>query len=423
MKATQLLLLTATTALSTASAFGFAQFARGEALLSTTARALYDSRVFGGANGGDDYVFTLEPRLIYRREAGQLKLDSSLGARVNRYVEFNELDSEDFLASLRLRLPPEGSTVASGAFETSYDEHTDVNYDVNARVREKTFLSRANALIPTGLKTSVVLAGGFRSDQRNQFSDREAWDGSAGFRYGDFLGGSAFELSYRRLEVESTGGNPWAIPLDQQSDLYSATFTRPLYHDVRASLSYGYRVLHRSRAEVAGTENRSSGSIISVRLDGPFLPESIFPKIESSLMLGYQEAETPGINDRGGSRFIGAASVAWHARERTRLFLQARRSLELSINDLTVETTILEVGATQSIGNFLQTSASVGHEERDYRSVGRSDRAFTASLGATYRITKAWSAQAHYRVRASESDATFADYARHVAYVSANYTF
>ncbi|HWL17490.1 MAG TPA: outer membrane beta-barrel protein [Opitutus sp.] len=423
MKAPHVLLAVAATFTATSSLLAFAEFARGEAKLSTTARATYDSRVFGGVNGADDYIFSLEPLLIYRREAGQIRLESELGTRINRYLDFTELNSEDFVGSLRLRLPPEEGRRFSGTFLVSYDERTDVNYDVNTRVRQKNFLTSANALIPTGLKTSVVLGGSFRNDQRNQFSDRESWDGYAGFRYGNFLGGAMMELTYRHTDLESSGGNAWGIPLDQQSDTYSITFSRPIYNDFRGSLSYGYRILNRSRSEVFGRSDRSEGSIVTLRVDGPFLPESMFPKVETSFAIGYQKAESPGINDTGGERFVGSAHVTWHARERTDVFLDLRRSLELSINDLTVETSAVEIGVSQKIGAFIDANASIGREQRDYRTAGRKDHATIASAGLAYRINPAWSAHAQYRLRDSSSSWSNADYSRHVAYVSVNYIF
>lgn len=423
MKASQILLLAATAALGSSLAHGFAQFARGEALLSTTAMARYDSRVFGGTNPADDYIFTLDPRLIYRREAGILKLDSSFGVRFNRYLDFQEMNSEDLLASLRLTLPPQSSPIPRGSFELSYNENTDVNYDVNTRVREKNFLAALDASMPMSLKTSLLAGGSFRNEERNRFSDRESWSGNLGFRYGNFLGGSTFDLRYRRLEVESSGGNAWSVPLNQQSDIYSATFTRPLYHDIRGSFSYSYRVLNRSRSEVFGGDRRSDGSIISVRLDGPFLPQSMFPKVETSLVLGYQKAETPGINDTGGSRFVGNMNISWQARERTRLGFEARRSLDLSINDLTVETTAFEARISQSIGDFTSASLFGGYEEREYRTLGRGDDALTAGGSVHYRITKYWSAQGAYRVRVSDSSTFVAEYSRHLVSLSVNYIF
>lgn len=406
------------------TAFAFADFARGGIVLSTTARATYDSRIFGGINSADDYIFTLEPRLIYRREAGQLKLDAEAGVRVNRYYDFNELNSDDFVASLTLRLPPEGATLASGTFESNYDEHTDVNYDVNRRIREKSFNNRFSADIPTGLKTVLLLSGSYRQEQRNQFPDRETWDGSVGYRYQNFLGGSAFDVRYRHLELDSTADDVFQTPLNQSSDYYSATFSRPLYHDVRGSITYGYRVLNRSDAEVArGVERRSAGSLFALNLVGPFLPESIFPKIESSLSLGYQKNETPGLNDTSSSRFVGSMHIAWAARERTRIFFDARRSLELSVNNLTVQTTAYNLGLSQRVGDFTSVSISGGYEERDYKGLGRLDDVYVFQAGARYQINRAWSASANYRLRDSQSNEAVADYARNSVSVEVNYTF
>lgn len=427
MKTPHLILCLSATILGGSTALGFTEFARGGLVLSTTARALYDSRMFGGLGPADDYIFTLDPRLIYRREAGLLKLEASAGVRVNRYLEFDELNSEDLVTSLKLWVPPEGPSIKSGSFESSYDEHTEVNYDVNLRIREKTFSNRFSADIPIGLKTALLLGGSYRDDQRNTFSDQQTWDGTAGFRYQNFLGGSAFDVRYRHLDLESSGDNELGIPLNQESDIYSATFSHPLYQEVRGSITYGYRVLNRSQAEVlTGLEERSAGSIFALGLNGPFLPQSIFPKLESSLSLGYQKNETPGINDTSSSRFVGSLNVSWHARERTRVFLDARRALVLSVNDLTVETTGFNVGVNQSIGDFTTASLSAGYEQREYQTIdllGRTDDVFMLQTSARYRITRAWSAAANYSLREAQSSEAVADYGRHLVSVEATYTF
>jgi hypothetical protein len=424
MKVPHLLWLTGTATVCTSAAFGFVELGRGELLLATSARETYDSRVFGGANPEDDYIFTLEPRLLYQHYSGELKLDGLLGTRINRYSRLTELNSEDLESNVRLSLPSEAGTRVSGSLNVGYDERTEVNYDVNARVREKTFNSQLNGLVPLGLKTSLLLDGLFRHDQRNQFSDRETREGSAGFRYVDFLGGSAIDLLYRRLEVDTSGGNAWGIPLRQRSDMYTVALSRPLYHDIRGSVSYGYRVLHRSQAELAVLgPNDSSGSVFSVNLTGPFLPQTLFPKVETALSLGYQKAETPGINDKGGTRFYGTLHVGWHARERTEVAFDARRGRELSINDVTVETTSYTVNLRQGIGNFMHGTLLAGYEQRNYLTLGRTDNVTLAGATLSYRITKAWSADADYRFRGANSSFRNADYSRHVVMASLTYTF
>jgi hypothetical protein len=182
-------------------------------------------------------------------------------------------------------------------------------------------------------------------------------------------------------------------------------------------------VLHRSRAEIFSGSPDSAGSIFSVNLDGPFLPQSLFPKLDSSLSVGYQKAETPGINDKGGSRLFGAMHVGWHARERTEIFVDARRSRELSVNDLTVETTAFTANLRQGIGNFMSATLTGGYERRDYRTLTRSDNVKLAGAGLSYRITKTWSADAEYRLRASTSNIPTADYSRHMVWLTVTYTF
>ncbi len=423
MKVHHLTALTGVALACSPLAFGFAEIGRGELLLSGTARELYDSRVFGGTSPGDDYIFTLEPKALYRHYAGELKLDSLLGVRLNRYASFTDLNSNDLEGDLKLYLPADTAAPVSGSFETSYDEHTEVNYDVNARIREKTFLSRLDAGIPVGLKMSLLLDGLFRHDNRNEFSNRQTRDGTIGLRYLDFAGGTAVQGQYRRLEVDTSGGNAWGIPLNQHSDTYTLIVSHPLYDQVVGSISYGYRVLDRSRAELQFGPIHSSGSVYSVNVNGPFLPASVFPKLESSAYLGYEKADTPGINDTGGSRLVGNLHLGWYARERTVVSVDAHRNRELSVNDLTVETTAFTATLRQGIGDFLHASITAGYERRDYRGVGRRDNVGLFGTSLDYHVTKYWSANAQYQLHAARSDAPTADYSRHLALVSVTYTF
>jgi hypothetical protein len=423
MKVHPLFLLAAVTTCGLPAAFGFADFARGELVLNTTARAAYDSRVLGSLSDSSDYIYTLTPQLIFRRQAGEIKLDAMVGTRINRYQEFTELNSEDFLASVKFLLPPSSLTLASGSFETTYDEHNDVNYDVNRRVREKSFMTHLDALLPMGLKMALLLDGSFRRDQRIHFSDQETRSGSVGFRYMNFLGGTTFDLRYRRLETETSGENAWNIPLDQHSDIYLATLSRPIFHDVRGSITYGYRVLHRSAAETFGTGYDKGGSILMVDLVGPFLSRTAFPNLESSLSLGYQKADAPGINERGGNRFIGNMRLAWHPRDRTRLFVEARRTTELAITDTTVDTTSGNIGIRQEVGDFTTVTLSGGYEHRDYKTLGRADDVWIGDASVYYKITRSWSAEGTLRVRTADSDLATANYSREIVSLSATYTF
>lgn len=423
MKLTRLLALAVLAAGSLSRALGFAEFERGEFTLSTTARATYDSRVLGYAGSGDDYIFVLDPQLQYRREASQLKLDSYAGVRINRYADFTQFNSEDANAGIHLTVPPDVVALGSGHFATTYDERSDINYDVDQRLREKIFHSGGDAIIPIGLKLALLANGSYQHESRNVYSDRDIWDGGGGLRYSSFLGGTDLDLTYHHTKLDSSAIPNFSVPLHQDSDSASISVSRTIYDQVRGSISYGYRWLRRSRAEVLSGDPNTSGSLFSVNLDGPFLPKSRFPKLESSLTLGYEKDAAPGINEVNSSHFVGAARLTWQAREPTKVFVSARRSTELSVNNLTVVSTSGSLGVTEQIGHFISSTVSAGYERRSTTMVGRTDDAFTASAAARYQITKYWMVAFDYQFRNTNSNYAPADFGRHVVSVSGNYTF
>ena len=132
------------------------------------------------------------------------------------------------------------------------------------------------------------------------------------------------------------------------------------------------------------------------------------------------------MNDTNTKRFNGGLNISWDARERTRVYFDARRASELSINDLTVDTTTFMLGVRQTIGDFTTASMSAGYEQRTYdaiEQVDREDDVLRFQVGARYRITQAWSAAADYSFRDNDSNDPVADYARHLVSVEATYTF
>lgn len=418
------ILFTCTALTLVPSALAFTEIERGELLLSTTASATYDSRVLGGASGADDMIFTLFPQLIYRRsETAQLKLDAHAGVSVKRYYDLTQFNSEDVTSGINLRLPQGVGPRFSGSFKMSYDEHSDVNYDVNQRVRDKIFSTRLDTNFLAGLKTSFDFDAGLLQAHRNIYSDRDQWDAGLGFNYLDFLQGTALHVRYRHLDNETSGDNSFGVPLNQKLDTYSVGLSRPIYSDVKASVSYGYRILDRSRAETVTGETHYAGSFVSASLEGPFLPASRFPKLDSSLSLFYQSSDVPGINDNNTRRFGGAANLSWQARPNTKLSLNARRALELTIDDLTVESTSASFGVTEDIGHFIDAGATVGYDHRVYRGISRDDNVFFFQGRIGYRMTKYWSASGNYYYRNSDSSNAIANYQRHIVSVSANYTF
>lgn len=394
----------------------------GELLVSTIGSVTYDSRVDGGFDTSDDYIFSLQPLVHYRRDAAQIKLDAEAGVRFNRYVDHTQYDSDDIVSHVDLIFPPELGPRISGNLGFSYDENTTVNYDVNQRLHSKTLIAKARAVFVTGLKTDLTFDGIYTRMNRDTYGVLDHRNANLAFNYKDFLWRSDFSLQYRRLEArtERTLNN---AEIDQSSDTITAVFSRPIYDEVKGSISYGYRFLHRATDETASHERQDNGSVLTLGLRGPFLPHVLFPKLDSILTVSYQKAETPGVNDTSGRRITGHLGLIWHAREMTTVSLRFDRSMQLSVNNFTTDTTRTYLDLEQKIGHFISGTASVGYEYNQYRPSLRNDDVYVVSIGGRYQATKAWRLGANYLFRDSQSSSYFSNYSRHVVSAYAAYTF
>lgn len=383
---------------STVDCFGFAEVARGAVTLETQATGTYDSYFIGTRNlsSKDDYYLTLNPELRYTRKAGLAELEAFGGVSIFRYDRNTEYDTENFNAGLRSSLPVVEGSRLSGSVNLSYNESTVIDYDVMDRIPTKSFGGALSLSYELGLKTSLIESFNYNRSNRKLYSDQELYGNQFSFQYRDFLGETSLRLTHGYDRTTSSGVNTLAAKLDQEANSLSATLSRPIVGKLVGEATYGYRILNRSAQESIDGQTKQKGSFFSLGLRGPFLPPSRFPKVESSASLTYQEARNPGINDLGQKTLTGDMNVSWQARERTKLTLNASRSVDLSPNDLSVENTRVSFAVAQSVGNFTTLNGRVGYIWRNYRGIDRKDDTFNASLDGRYAITKYWSAGASY---------------------------
>ena len=158
-------------------------------------------------------------------------------------------------------------------------------------------------------------------------------------------------------------------------------------------------------------------------MEGPFLPERYFPKITSSFTLSYQDAATPGINDTGTKELTGSLSLAWQARETTRLSFAARRSQGLSVNDLSVVTSSLQLGLEQTLRYNLPGTVTAGYDWSSYRTIAREDRTASFAAGLKYRFALAWDATLTGTVNSTTSTQPSSTVDRDVASLGVTYRF
>lgn len=404
------------------SLHAFAEVARGSLTATTTARLAYDTNLLGNATEQDDAVFTLAPRLLYRRAVGLGTIDASLGLGINRYFDFTEFDSEDISASVRIGLPtPEGAR-QNGSVYGSYTDQSSIDETVGDRIRSKSWVGGFSGTYRAGTRTDLRASFNFSDTSRDKYSDRTQWTAGAGFDYHEFLGGFGLDGDYRYTDTESTGIG--TVPsLNQTLHRVSTGLFYDFASGLRASADVGYRWLKRDRTETASGQTSENSYTFGLRLNGPFLPPSRFPKLESSFSIGLEKGETFGVNDRGSTHLVGRLSLAWQARERTSLSLSASRSQGLSADNFSSLDSVIRFGVTQQIGLRTRLTASLAQEWSSFAGTGRSDRRTRAQLAGSYALNKNWQAGADYSYTLSNSSIDRLDYDRHLVSGFIAYTF
>ncbi len=417
-------LVAATCALLPASAFAFAEVARGALTLTTTGRIAYDSNLSGNTMELGDTVFTLAPTLNYNRAAGLGTIDASLGTAINRYADLTAFNSEDYFGSLRVSLPTPDGARQQGAFNLSYADRTDIDEDAGTRVRAKAWNAGFAGTFRAGPRTNVRANFNYSDTNRDILTDQTRWSAGLGFDYTDFLGGCGLEGDYRYSATDSTTvlGLP-GTALDQKSHHVSTGLFYKFASGLRASADVGYRWIDRLATETISGQTSSNSPTFSIRLDGPFLPPSRFPKLTSSFSIGLQKGETLGLNDNGGTTVVGDLSLAWQARERTALTVSASRRQEVGSTNLGSVNNSLRFGVKQQIGERTHLNATIGQDWLTYPGTDRDDRRTRASLDLACALNRSWQVGTGYTLTLSRSSSDFLDYDRHLVHGFVSYTF
>jgi hypothetical protein len=409
--------------LSASTAMASIPFGRGELVVSASVMGTYDSNLTGRRGAQDDYFGTFAPRVSYLRRAGKIEADAAVSVSVERYLDHTEFDSENLNATVSLHLSPTSFPNTTGLVSAAYTESYDVDVDVNERIKTATTTFSAETGLRTGPRTSVSFQAGYSNLSRVGASDQEMFNGGATFNYHEFLEDNTLSFIYGYTQAESSGENLRGVGLDQKSHSFSASLSRPLYRDVTGRIGYGYRILDRSQAETLVGVSRQTGTFFNAGIDGPFLPERLFPKIKSRMAISYEDARTPGVNDVGGKQIAGDLNLSWQARETTLVSVGATRAQRLSSTDLTVVSTGTRISVDQQLRINLSGNVGASYNWESYRGVVREDRILSFNTGLNYTFAHSWASSATYRYNSNSSNAFVSDFVRHQVTLSLAYTF
>jgi hypothetical protein len=278
-----------------------------------------------------------------------------------------------------------------------------VDTEVMDRVPTKSFAASASFTYKLSLKTGLTDTIAYTDSSRSGYSDQKSFMNDVSFKYSEFLGSTSFRLTHSYQKTTSSGENFLNAELDQTSNAFSASLSRPIAGPLVGELTYGYRFLDRAADESLIGQTSNDGGFFTATLSGPFLPPSRFPKTKSSASVSYQESTSPGINDTGQKTLTGNVSLEWEARERTTFELGASRNVGLSANDLSVESTEVNFGVTEKVGYATSLRGNVSYMWRSFRGIDRDDKMLQGSLSASRRLNRNWTTGVSYSYQRNET--------------------
>jgi len=399
------------------------QVGDGALQLDTSLTGVYDSNLRASVNNIEDYYLSFQPTLRYRRPGARFVTEASAGLRIKRYLDTTTSNSED--ADLRFDWDmkrADGHTTGA-TLGMRYFEQTEADLDINDLVRTKTFSANTSGEVLMADRNLLSAALAYHDSDRNLGSDQKNSNARLGYTYLGLSSGSELNFTYSHQESKSTQNSAAIDTIDQKGDTLSATFSKPIYDQLRGGVTYGYRWLDRGEQEELLGLNNTKGSFFGINFDGPFLPRQYFPKTTGTFRLSYERAETPGLNDRNNERLVGQININWAAREHTTVGIFANRSQDLSITDNTVVNESEGITLRQAIGAFIDTDFTLSHTNANFVNLAREDDRYEARAGATYRINRTWSSGVSYRYLKSESNTAVANYTRHIVSGNVNYAF
>ncbi len=396
---------------------------RGELSAGVDSMATYDSNLTANSQGVSDYYGSLTPNISYTRKAGQINANADFGVSFERYVDETQYNDNNINTDFDLHLDPDVSETLTGSLHAGYHEGSQIDSDLNTRVRMRTASFSGQSILITGPRTSVETSVGFSDDLRSAGSNQQNATAGTYFDYRGFLEDTTLRLSYDFSYTHSSGDNILGADLDQTSHDFLVGLGHPIYEDIMGRINAGYRILDRSARETTTGDTNENGVIFNATIDGPFLPGSLFPKLRSHFSISYESAPSPGINDPGDKTIQGSIGLSWQARPGTSAKVDFSRSQRLSASDFTVVTDTFEASVDQKLRYNLTGSIGLNYNVDSFRGVNREDKRFSAFGSLKYTFATNWSASASYTFESVRSNQRMSTYDRDVVTLGVSYRY
>lgn len=346
------------------------EFLGGGLGLETASELTYTDNLFLNREAFEDIYLSIEPRVVYRREAGIFRFQAELGNRMTAYRDADDLNAQDWRTSLRLSGPHRDRSRLRVEGEASWEEQSDVAREVGAQVVRDTLRLRGSAQWRANEKTELRVAGELTEDQPE---------------------GNAIDSRTTDLRLEGL----W---------IYSENL----------NLLGGYRLQTIDYDGLFGDLSLGTDTLY-VGLRG-----EVTEKLSGSLELGYSLAE----EDFRANTLFYAVDLEWEESDKRRWYVRGQRDTEASLIGDDLINTRLELGVVQAFREKISGTASIGAGRLERSGAfTRSDDLLSAGVGLSFAMDAGRSLAADLRYEDSSSTDAFNTYSSLTATLSFNLRF
>ncbi|RGP41260.1 hypothetical protein BPTFM16_01556 [Altererythrobacter insulae] len=318
-----------------------------------TAEVSYDSNVFNFSEDEiDDVIASVRPRLVVRSDLSRHAFRLEAGAELRRYLDTTEENSEQFRLSAEtlLELGSNIDVETTGAYLRGIERRGTTG---------DTFFS----------DKPVVFHDKIAGIQVSREGNKLALTAEANTRKRDYdnatLNGALIDLSFRDVQINRA--------------LLRADFSASERTDIFAEISVNE--IDYENAIVPDRDSSGYEVLLGVKREVSSLVE-----VEAGVGFIKQNFDQAGVDAVEGFSF--RLTAAWTPKPEWRLTATASRNVDPSqIQDSpAIITSDFRIGVQRAVGDRVLLESDVRYTEEDFRFSQRTDKRFTISARATYRL-------------------------------------
>ena len=365
------LCLFATACLFSPRALALLDFDHSALTLDSEFGVRYDSNILASSNDIEDTIFNVAPTLTYRREGGRGSIHVSAGGDYFRYASESDRDHFDYHFGGNVTAPVSPDSPLSGDINASFSRSTSPNESIGDLVTTKSLNLGASGSYDVSERLGLLAGANYSSNKNNGFGDNETTRANVG-------------LSFRQL----------------------------LFRRLPLSISYSYSKSQSTDDPTPVKRLDTTTHAVNLATNG-----QLTAKIDGSVSFGFRSTDDKGLiagSSRNGNGFVASTGLRWAYDELTNVSLGATKSLSVTADNESVDSTFVSLGLDRKLSEQLSGNLSVSQTWNLYRGSDRDDRLFAFGGGLSYLIRRNWTAGIRYNYYMNSSHIAAHDFARHV---------